>query len=70
MIFAAMYNKIAHEPSQYRHLIPYGIALKAAYLALAFWYGINPGIPTMWKTIAIFDLVLAILFARAYQSSG
>lgn len=68
MIFAVMFNKIAHEPSQYRHLIPYGIALKAAYCSLAFWYWINQGIPNMWKAFAIIDLVMGVLFYRAYKS--
>ena len=69
MIFAAMFAKIAREPAQYRHLIPYGIALKAAYCALAFWYGINPGIPNMWKTFALIDFVMGVLFLRAYWSN-
>jgi hypothetical protein len=70
MIFAAMFNKIAQEPAQFRHLIPYGIALNAAYCALALWYGLNPGIPTMWKTVAIIELVMGVLFVHAYQSNA
>jgi hypothetical protein len=70
MIFAAMFAKIAHEPAQYRHLIPYGIALKAAYCSLALWYGINPGIPNLWKACALFDLVMGILFIHAYRSDA
>jgi hypothetical protein len=69
MIFAAMFNKIAHEPAQYRHLIPYGIGLKAAYCSLAFWYWINPGIPNLWKAFAIIDLVMGVLFFHAYRSN-
>jgi hypothetical protein len=68
MIFAAMFLKIAREPGHYRHLIPYGIAMKAAYCVLAFWYWWNPGIPGMWKTFAVIDLVMALLFVQAYQS--
>ena len=68
VIFATMFLKIAREPAQYRHLIPYGIALKAAYCVLAFWYWWNPGIPGMWKTFAVIDLVMALLFVQAYQS--
>jgi hypothetical protein len=70
MIFAAMFAKIAQEPAQYRHLIPYGIALKAAYCGLAFWYWINPGIPAMWKVFAVIDLVMGVLFVRSYRSNA
>jgi hypothetical protein len=70
LIFAAMFYKIAHEPAQYRHLIPYGIALKAAYCTLAFWYWISPGIPNMWKTFAVIDLVMGVLFVRTYQRNA
>jgi hypothetical protein len=68
MIFAAMFVKIAREPAHYRHLIPYGIARKGAYCILAFWYWINPGIPGIWKTFAVIDLVMGALFVRAYSS--
>jgi hypothetical protein len=70
MIFAAMFSKIAHEPAQYRHLIPYGIGLKGAYVVLALWYWIYTGIPNMWKACAVFDLVMGVLFVRAYQSEA
>jgi hypothetical protein len=67
VIFAAMFQKIAREPAQYRHLIPYGIALKAASCVLSFWYWLNPGIPGIWKVFAVIDLVMGLLFLRAYQ---
>jgi hypothetical protein len=31
-------------------LCNYGIALKAAYCVLAFWYRLNTGIPGMFET--------------------
>ena len=70
MIFAAMFAKIAREPAQYRHLIPYGIDLKGSYCALALWYGINPGIPNLWKMSRLFDLVMGVLFIHAYRSDA
>ena len=67
LIFAAMFLKIAREPGQYRHLIPYGIALKTAYCLLAFSYWWTRGIPGMFQIFAVIDLVMAVLFLRAYQ---
>jgi hypothetical protein len=68
LIFAGMFLKIAHEPSQYRHLMPYGIQLKAAYCVLAAWYGMNNGIPQLWMGLAVADFVLMVLFTREYLS--
>jgi hypothetical protein len=68
VIFAAMFLKIARDPAQYRHLIPYGIGLKAAYCGLACWYWLNPGIPRMFQVFAVIDLVMGVLFVRAYHA--
>jgi hypothetical protein len=69
VIFAAMFLKIAREPGHYRHLIPYGIGLKAAYCVLAFWYWWTQGIPKLWQTCAVIDLVMGVLFVRAYREN-
>jgi hypothetical protein len=67
VIFATMFLKIAREPAQYRHLIPYGIGLKAAYCVLAFWYWWTRSIPGMFQVFAVIDLVMGVLFFRAYR---
>jgi hypothetical protein len=70
MIFAAMFTTIARDPARYRHLIPFGILLKFSYCGLAFWYWIAAGIPGMWKTFAILDLITGLLFAWSFVAIG
>jgi hypothetical protein len=48
------------------HLIPYGIALKAAYCSLAFYYWLMTGIPGMWKTFALVDLAMGLACLWVY----
>jgi len=70
MIFAAMFVTVARDPARFRHLIPFGILLKVSYCGLAFWYWFAAGIPGMWKTFAIVDLITALLFAWAFVGIG
>jgi hypothetical protein len=66
IIFAAMFARIASDPARHHDLIPYGIALKASYSGLAFWYSATQGIPSMWIPWAWADLVFLILFVIAW----
>jgi hypothetical protein len=66
IIFGAMFLQIARDPDANRNLIAYGIALKAAYSGLVFWYQLTtPGIPAMWLPWAWTDLAFLVLFAIA-----
>jgi hypothetical protein len=66
LIFALMFLTVARDPARFRHLIPFGILLKAAYCGLAFGYWFTSGIPGMWKTFAVADLVFGLLFVWAF----
>lgn len=62
LVFAAMFMRIASNPAKNHSLIPYGIALKASYSGLAFWYITTTGIPSMWIPWAWADLVFLVVF--------
>lgn len=66
LMFGVMFAKIAIAPSANRHLIFYGVWLKASYCGLAFWYWMSADIPAIWKPFAIIDVVMAGLFVWAY----
>ncbi len=66
LIFAAMFLRIANDPAKNYNLIPYGIALKASYSGIAFWYAITQGIPSMWIPWAWVDLVFLIVFVFSW----
>lgn len=68
LVFAAMFFRIASDPVKYRHMIAYGIGLKAAYAGTAFWYQLQGNIPRMWIPMAWFDLTFLVLFALALRS--
>lgn len=68
VVFAAMFLQIASDPLRYRGLIPYGMALKASYAGLAFWYEAKIGIPAMWLPWAWIDLAFLVLFAASWAS--
>jgi hypothetical protein len=70
LIFALMFLMIAIQPVENRRLIPYGILLKVAYCAIAFWYWFAEGIPGLWKPFAVADLVMGILFFWSFRQLG
>jgi hypothetical protein len=70
LIFALMFVMIAVHPIENRRLIPYGVLLKLAYCAIAFWYWFAEGIPGLWKPLAIADLVMGVLFVWSYWQLG
>ena len=65
LMFAWLFLSIARNPIANRHLIRYGIWLKASYCGVVFWYEITTGVPDMWIPWAWADLVFLILFAGA-----
>ena len=66
VIFALMFAAVAVNPTGNRNLIPFGILLKVAYCSVAFSYWLTSDVPTMWKPLAVTDLVMGLLFAVAY----
>jgi hypothetical protein len=65
IVFAVMFLTVARDPVRFCHLIPFCVALKLSYCALAFGYWIVEGIPGMWKVFAIVDLIMALFFVWA-----
>ncbi len=70
LIFAVMFFRIAVNPPGTRDLIPYGIALKAAYSGLVFWHDFTGGIPSMWIPWAWLDLVFLVLFLVVWKQTA
>jgi hypothetical protein len=66
IIFGLMFAAIALDPPGKRVLIPYGILLKAAYSGIVFYYWFTSGVPGMWKSFAVIDVVMGVLFVWAY----
>jgi hypothetical protein len=69
LTFAAMFFQIARDPVRYRSLMPYGMALKAAYCGTVFYYQLTWGVPFMWIPFAWADLAFLILFILAYRAT-
>jgi hypothetical protein len=67
VVFGVMFFQIARNPERSRNLIPYGMALKASYCIICFYYWLKEGIPNLWKPFAIADLLFLLLFAWAYR---
>jgi len=68
IIFTAMFFRIASDPVRFRHMIPFGIALKVAYAGTVFYYALNGGIPGMWMPWAWADSVFLVLFAVSWMT--
>jgi hypothetical protein len=66
LIFAWMFASVAYAPVKNRNLIPYGIALKATYCGIVFYYWFTVEIPYIWKPFAVLDFCCIILFAVSF----
>lgn len=66
--FGLMFFQIGADPVRFRSLMPYGMALKASYAGLAFWYQLTIGVPSMWMPWAWIDLLFLIAFFLAWRS--
>jgi hypothetical protein len=69
LVFTLMFVRVAIHPVSHRHLIVYGVLMKAAFCGLAFWYWATEGIPGLWKPFAIIDLVMGALFVWAWTAT-
>ena len=63
-----MFVRIARDPARGAALIPYGVGLKGAYCAVAFWHQLTGTIPPMWLPWAWADLGFLVLFLLAHRS--
>jgi hypothetical protein len=70
IIFGVMFLRAAADPVAHRDLIAYGIALKASYSGLVFWYQFHGGVPKLWIPWAWADLVFLLLFFLAWRQVG
>jgi hypothetical protein len=66
--FGLMFLHISTDPARLRPLMPYGMALKVSYVALALWYQFTIGIPSMWMPWAWMDLLFLLAFVVAWRS--
>jgi len=69
ILFAGMYAKIALDPVRHHEFIAYGIGLKVAYVAVAFFHHFTGGIPPMWLPFAYIDLGFVIVFYVAWRAT-
>ncbi len=67
IIFAAMFLHVARDPVRNRDLIWYGVALKASYSGVVFWYQFHGGIPSLWLPFAWIDLLFLVLFLVTWK---
>lgn len=70
LIFAAMFYQVARNPIANRGLMLYGVALKAGYSGLVFYYLLTTGVPDMWVPFAWADLVFLVLFVLSWRAMG
>lgn len=68
--FGLMFLHISTDPVRLRPLMPYGMALKASYAALAFWYQLTIGVPALWMPWAWMDLLFLLAFVVAWRSTS
>jgi hypothetical protein len=66
--FALMFFQVARSPAANRNLIPYGVMLKLSYSGVVFYYWLGPGVPSLWRPFAVFDLIFAVLFVWSYRA--
>ncbi|MGH9588993.1 MAG: hypothetical protein ACRD25_01300 [Terracidiphilus sp.] len=70
LIFGAMFLFIAADPVARREQILYGMALKASYFSLVFWYQLHGGIPALWIPFAWADVAFFLLFYASWKSTA
>jgi hypothetical protein len=68
IIFAVIFFRAAAAPVQRRDTILYGVALKASYSGLVFWYQLHGGVPSLWVPWAWADTAFLVLLLIAWAS--
>jgi hypothetical protein len=49
-------------------VILYGMALKASYFGIVFWYQFHGGIPALWVPFAYADVIFFLLLYLAWRA--
>lgn len=70
IIFGLMFLSISRDPVAHRHLIPFGLLLKASYFSLATYYFSIGQCPLLFQPFAVIDALMFVLFVVAYQKLG
>lgn len=70
VIFAAMFLHASTDPAARREVLTYGMALKASYSGLVFWYAFHGGVPALWIPWAWADLGFLLLFFLAWRATA
>ena len=70
LIFGAMFYRVARDPVANRALMLYGVALKAGYSGLIFYYLLTTGVPAMFVPFAWADLAFLVLFVLSWRWVG
>ncbi|HEX4308425.1 MAG TPA: hypothetical protein VHZ25_00285 [Acidobacteriaceae bacterium] len=68
IIFAVIFFRAAADPIGRRDTILYGVALKASYSGLVFWYQLHGGVPSLWIPWAWTDAVCLVLLLLGWFS--
>lgn len=66
VVFGLMFAAVAARPQRCAALILPGVGLKISYVAVTGYYWLQEGIPQMWKSFAIIDLLFVIAFLAAW----
>lgn len=69
-IFGVMFLHISTNPVLLRPMIPYGMAMKAAFTGVAIWSLLTVGLPTLWIPAFVADLAFLILFFMAWNATA
>ena len=69
-IFGVMFIQISTNPVLFRQMIPYGMAMKAAFTGVAIWSFFTVGLPSLWIPVFIADLAFLVLFVMAWNATG
>jgi hypothetical protein len=66
VVFAIMFANIARAPVKNGVMIPYGMMLKVAYCAVILYHWFTTGLPTVFMTFCILDLLFLAAFVWAW----
>jgi len=67
IIFGVMFLRAAADPVARRDQLLYGMALKASYAGLVFWYQLHGGVPMLWIPFAWADVCFFIVFLLGWR---
>ncbi|HEX4064551.1 MAG TPA: hypothetical protein VHZ09_00900 [Acidobacteriaceae bacterium] len=68
VIFAIMFFRAAADPVLHREILLYGVALKASYAGLVFWYQFHGGVPVLWIPWAWADAIFLVLLLMGWSA--